>query len=85
MTRQTLPLRVSDHAVLRYLERVGGFEIETLRQQIAARVAKNAVRGAFSIKIDGNQYLLKESSGVLVVVTVLQAGTRGVDWPGSGE
>jgi hypothetical protein len=31
-------VRVTDHAVLRYLERVGGFDIETLRQNMARRV-----------------------------------------------
>ena len=33
-------LHVSDHAVLRYLERIRGIDIEKARREIAARVDK---------------------------------------------
>ena len=79
-----LPLRVSDHAVLRYLERVGGFEIEALRAAIAARVGRCAIPGAHSVKIDGNQYLLAQGPDALVVVTVLESGHRAVHSPKDG-
>ena len=71
-----LPVRISDHAVLRYLERVGGFDIETLRGQLAARVAKSAVPGVSALLIDGHRYLIKQTDHELVVATILPAGLR---------
>lgn len=47
------PVKVSDHAVLRYLERVAGFNIEGLRASIAAHVRTSAPEGTASIVIDG--------------------------------
>ena len=73
-------VRVSDHAVLRYLERVGGFEIEKLRQAMAARVALSATLGAHTVLIDGHRFVLKDAMGEVVVATVLDAGDRTLHW-----
>lgn len=73
-------VRVSDHAVLRYLERVGGFEIERLRQELATRVASSVTRGAHTVLIDGHRFVLKEGTGELIVATVLDAGDRTLHW-----
>jgi hypothetical protein len=76
-------VRVTDHAVLRYLERIGGFEIEKLRQEIAARVAQSVTRGQHTVLIDGHRFVLKEASNNtagLVVATVLEAGDRSLVW-----
>jgi hypothetical protein len=66
---------VSDHAVLRYLERVGGIDIEAARREIAARVDRVigdprviAVPEATGVVIDGFAYRLQDG----VVVTVLK-------------
>lgn len=72
-----LPVRISDHAVLRYLERVGGFEIEALRAQLAARVAKNAAPGISSILIDGHRYMIRHNEQQMVVTSVLKAEMHG--------
>lgn len=63
---------VSDHAVLRYLQRVGGFDIDTLRGQIAERVGARAVPGAKAVVIDGFRYHLApaDDRGTLVVTTI---------------
>ena len=66
------PLRVSDHAVPRYLERHGGFEIEKLRRQIAARLAPLAATGASGIKIDGVVFIVREDADGRYVTTVLE-------------
>ena len=60
-------IRVSDHAVLRYLERVGGFEIEALRQNIAKRCESAVNAGASSITIDGVALLIEDG---VVITTV---------------
>lgn len=67
-------VRVTDHAVLRYLERVGGFDIETLRHQIAQRMTLPATMGVHTVIIDGHRYVVKDLGNEAVVVTVLDKG-----------
>jgi hypothetical protein len=67
-------LRVSDHAVLRYLERVGGFEIEKLRSEMEARAQKLVVPGAASVIIDGYRFVIRQGASGPVVVTILEKG-----------
>lgn len=74
MTSRKHRVLVSDHAVLRYLERVGGFDIESLRRQIADRLEAVARAGAESVVIDGYRYVLRSDSGGPVVTTVLEKG-----------
>jgi N6-adenosine-specific RNA methylase IME4 len=45
-------VRISDHAVLRYLERVGGFSIEELRRELSQRVSASYVPGVGTITIE---------------------------------
>jgi hypothetical protein len=67
-------LRVSDHAVLRYLERVGGFDVERLREEIAHRCRPAAEAGATGVVIDGYSYRIEtDEVGLPVVVTVIRA------------
>ena len=75
---------VSDHAVLRYLERVGGFEIDMLRQAIAARVDTAAQAGASGVVIDGFTYLIRTDAQGPVVVTVMPRQYE-VSAPGATE
>lgn len=62
---------VTDHAVLRYLERVGGFEISALRRQISDRIRPFVGLGATGILIDGHVYVVDERTDGNFVVTVL--------------
>ncbi|OJY35791.1 MAG: hypothetical protein BGP11_16070 [Rhodobacterales bacterium 65-51] len=69
-------LRVSDHAVLRYLERAGGFRIEELRAAIAGRLAEAVEAGERQILMDGVIFVVRGSlceEGGLNVTTVLLA------------
>ena len=69
-------VHVSDHAVLRYLERVGGFDIEGLRHQIAQRLLPAVAAGATGVKINGFEYRIATGSaenGVPVVATVCRS------------
>jgi hypothetical protein len=69
-------VRVSDHAVLRYLERVGGFDIEALRRDIRDRVYKAAASGASAVVIDGFRYCIRfDHEGGRVITTVIDG-----DW-----
>ncbi|MCB1470897.1 MAG: hypothetical protein KDK08_27900 [Rhizobiaceae bacterium] len=62
-------IRVSDHAVLRYLERVVGLDVEALRGQIAATCARP--QGAPCIRSQDARYLVRGRT----VVTVLDGKT----------
>lgn len=48
-----MTLAVSDHAVLRYLERRQGVDVEAIRAAIAAKADFEAGRGARVVTVDG--------------------------------
>lgn len=51
---------VTDHAIIRYLERVEGMDIEGLRRKIGHRVARGIELGASGVVLDGICYKLRE-------------------------
>lgn len=61
---------VSDHAVIRYLERVQGVDVEAIRAEIG-RVCQSGVEypGASGVVVGGFRFKIKEG----VVTTVLDA------------
>ncbi len=69
----TKPVRVTDHAVLRYLERVGGFDIKGLRKDIQSRMVQRVAGiGAQCVIVDGHRFVVKATEAEMVVVTVLK-------------
>lgn len=66
-------VRVSDHALLRFLERAGGCDLERLRCQLeeslkrAVSAASDIGGGNFSVRADGLTYIVRNN----VVVTIL--------------
>ncbi|WP_162246408.1 MULTISPECIES: hypothetical protein [unclassified Mesorhizobium] len=62
-------IHVSDHAVLRYLERVVGLDIDSLRSEIAATCARS--QGAPCVRTKVARYLVRGR----YVVTVLNGRT----------
>ena len=69
-------LRVSDHAVLRYLERAGGFEIETLRKEIAARIVRVGFTSPGYTRFDGMTFVVRESKDGPIVTTAFESKRR---------
>lgn len=59
MTRGADELPVSDHAVLRYLQRVCGVDIDAVRRRIDAATARARAEGARGVRADGVVYRLK--------------------------
>lgn len=57
----------TDHALLRYIERVRGFNIEGLRKELLGRSLGAITSGATSITLDGVKYLIKNNAVVTVV------------------
>ncbi len=69
-------LIVSDHAVVRYLDRIGGFDIEGLRHQIAMRLQPHADRGAQGVVLDGHSFLIDQNGDRGPIVTTVLPVTR---------
>jgi hypothetical protein len=68
MKRPVVP--VSDHAVIRYLERVKGEDIEAVRREIRGKVALiHDHPTAIAINEDGWRYIFQEG----VVTTIIKA------------
>lgn len=69
-------MRVSDHALLRFLERAGGFDVAAMRAAIELSLlrAKNHAaaigRSNYEVRADGLRYTVRSN----VVVTVLPDG-----------
>ena len=71
--------RFSDHAVLRYIERVYGVDIEGLRRELFTPMLKEACRiGASGLVDNGIEYKIEDG----VVVTVWVRKYKGKDVPG---
>jgi hypothetical protein len=62
---------VSDHALLRYIERVRGFDLDKLRLEIADTVHIATLGGASSVSRGGFKYVLAYNQGKCPVVTTV--------------
>ncbi|WP_375227527.1 hypothetical protein [Roseobacter sp. S98] len=59
--------RVTDHAVIRYLERVYGVDIETLRKRIARNAAGGRDKAPCTLVAEGVRYVLSKNGSVISV------------------
>lgn len=75
MKRPPLP-SVTDHAVLRFIERAHGVDIDGIRRHIARQVARGVERGGVAVIVEGVKFVLVEHR----VVTVLDRR-----WNASGD
>lgn len=66
MKKPPLP-SVTDHAVLRYLERAKGVDIEGTRRHIAGLVQRGVAREGVAVIVEGVKFVLNENH----VITVL--------------
>lgn len=67
------PLHVTDHAILRYLERAHGLDVEAVRRHIAERCATGAELRAASVIVERVKFVLADRGSKTVVVTALKA------------
>lgn len=73
MTRPR-PIRISDHALIRYLERVAGISLETVRAEVSDLVRDAMDAGATRVTIAGCIYELDPRARA--VITVLPQGGK---------
>tara|TARA_R110002094_G_scaffold160396_10_gene145819 strand:- start:4979 stop:5209 length:231 start_codon:yes stop_codon:yes gene_type:complete len=68
-------LHITDHAVLRYLERVNGVDVKAARADIARRMEiARGHQGLCAVVSDGFRYKIKGRAVVTVLVVGDQAG-----------
>jgi hypothetical protein len=82
MARQPHP--VTDHAVIRYLERVLGLDVDGLRDKIAEDIRPALRTGASAITKQGFKYMIVDGA----LVTILRANASTGNHPnnrGGGE
>ena len=58
---------VTDHAVLRYLERVAGLDMKRLRRGIENKTRHARLAGAISITVDGFTYRMDPAGRVVTI------------------
>lgn len=68
----TRPVIVTDHALLRYLERALGIDVGAARAEVEAICRRGAERQAQSVIHSGLRYVLKHETENAVVVTTLE-------------
>ena len=66
------PVRVTDHAVLRYLERAHGLDVDAVRRHLSGKVETGARLGAVGVTIDNVKFVLEHHHLEIVVVTALR-------------
>ncbi len=52
MKRRTVALTITDHAVLRYIERAFAVDVERIRRHLAGRAMNAAELGAIAVRFD---------------------------------
>ncbi len=75
------PVIVTDHALIRYLERVLGFDVAALRNAMTERLSEAARLGASAVTIDGNTYMIVGG----VCTTVVKRKRRRMNYPSKHE
>lgn len=70
---KTITPRVSDHAMLRYLERVKNLDIEKVRAEILTPFVSAAIEsGAGGVRVGGHHYVVNNGC----ITTILPNGAR---------
>lgn len=62
---------ISDHALLRYIERVHGVDIDRLRKIVSDLISDAATAGATSYSVDGFTYSISQRGSIAALKTVL--------------
>lgn len=72
-------IHITDHAVLRYLERAYGLDVDAVRRHLSGRVINGARLGAIGVTVENVKLVLRENAGDIYVVTALRPA-----WPSRG-
>lgn len=82
-------VKISDHALLRYIERIVGLDTEGVREQLVGQLARGA--GAAQ-QVGGGRYVIRHGgagyvvvSGVVVTVLTHRMGAESIGLPAPGS
>ncbi len=68
---------VTDHALLRYIERVHGIDMDTLRRHVLSSTVREAIRlGASTVRHDGLDYKIANNAVVTVTAVKKEGGAN---------
>lgn len=70
MKLRPVKVSVSEHAILRFLERYHGVDIKAVRKRLLDLATTGATHGALSVKIEGVRLVLREQPQVDGIATV---------------
>lgn len=65
------PIIITDHAIVRYLERVYGLDLESLKQEITAKIKPAIEIGAASVRIGDHTYCIVINDRSASLTTVI--------------
>lgn len=77
-TKRLRNLPVTDHAVLRWLERHGFVDVEAVREQIFKETHEALKSGASKVSVNGTEYRMKD--GVVVTLIDRRKTCRPLKW-----
>lgn len=72
------PLPVTDHAVLRWIERHGFVDVEAVRAQIFKEARQALKSGASKLTVNGTEYRIKD--GVVITLIAKRQNGRPLNW-----
>lgn len=78
-TKRLRNLPVTDHAVLRWLERHSFVDVEAVREQIFKETHEALKSGATKLSVNGTEYRMKD--GVVVTLIDKRQTCRPLKWP----
>lgn len=79
-----VPVRVTDHALLRHMQRVMDLPVEDLRKALERRISATYLEGASGVTMDGFSYRIGHDDIGPVVTTVLDRA-KGLPRPRKAE
>ena len=66
-----MKVQISDHALVRFIERVGGVDLQEFRNHIKTIVTPSIAAGASTLIVDGVEYRLDpQTRKVITIVTI---------------
>lgn len=68
--------RVSDHAILRYLERAKGIDVEAVRAHILALCKPAMAAGATALRSEGVQFQFSRTGAVVTVLPLSKMANK---------
>ncbi len=67
-----MKVNVTDHALIRWLERVHGIDMDAMRAEIAEAVHDALAAGATALTADGAHYVLNPQTRTVITVLTLE-------------